>query len=66
MVEQLTRAFRRRSAAKRKAHDSLSTPEGAAIPIWGPEAKDPVAHLAGVFDQLPGRRHASRGKHRNS
>lgn len=65
MVEQLTKAFWRRSTAKRRANDTLSTPEGIAIPVWQSEATDPVAHLAGVFDQLPGRRHASVGKHRN-
>lgn len=65
MVEQLTKAFKRRSTARRRAHDTLSTPDGTAIPIWEPEASDPVAHLAGVFDQLPGRRRATVGKHRN-
>lgn len=65
MVEQLTKAFKRRSAARKRASDTLSTPEGTAIPIWGPAASDPVAHMAQVFDQLPGRRRSTPTKHRN-
>ncbi|MCX6396711.1 MAG: hypothetical protein NTV23_09525 [Propionibacteriales bacterium] len=66
MVAQFTKALRRRSAARRRAHDTLSTPDGNAIPIWQSEATDPVAHLAVVFDQLPGRRRSLKGKHRVS
>lgn len=65
-MEQWTKVLRRRGAAKKRAHDTLSTPDGAAIPVWEPAAADPVAHLADVFDQLPGRRHVSVGKHRSA
>jgi hypothetical protein len=41
-------------------HDTLATPEGVAIPVWQSGAGDPVAHLASVFDQLPGRPKDSR------
>jgi hypothetical protein len=35
--------------------DGLATPDGTAIPIWRAGASDPVAHMASVFDSLPGR-----------
>lgn len=67
MVAPFTKARKRRSTTRAKrASDTLSTPEGTAIPIWQPEAADPVAHLAGVFDDLPGRRRSTHGKHRDA
>lgn len=66
MVGNLTKALRRRSAARKRAADTLSTPDGTAIPIFAPAAADPVAHMAQVFDQLPGRSRSTRGKHRNA
>lgn len=56
----------RKSAARRRAHDTLSSSDGSAIPIWQSDATDPVAHMAMVFDELPGRRRASSGRHRSN
>ncbi|MET3962286.1 hypothetical protein ABIE44_002220 [Marmoricola sp. OAE513] len=58
MAQPISKGRRRRAAEKtrkRDAEDTLSTPDGTAIPIWQSGAGDPVAHLADVFDQLPGR-----------
>ena len=66
MVEQFTKALKRRNTARKRSHDTLSTPDGTAIPIFTGEATDPVAHLAGVFDQLPGRRRSLAPRHREA
>lgn len=70
MVENITKVLKlrstRKSAARRRAHDTLSASNGAAIPIWQADATDPVAHMAMVFDELPGRRHARSGRHRSN
>ena len=58
MAQLTSKGQRKRVAEKnrrREQEDTLSSPDGTAIPVWESGAGDPVAHLARVFDELPGR-----------
>lgn len=58
-----TKKKQNREAAPRAAgssYDTLSTRDGEAIPIWRSGAGDPIAHLADIFDDLPGRKRSVR------
>jgi hypothetical protein len=50
------RAERRRAEPREHVPDSLTTPDGVAIPVWDSEAADPIDYLASVMDLLPGSR----------
>jgi hypothetical protein len=58
--ERKARSTRTLTRQRHDRYDTLATPEGTAIPVWQSGAGDPVAHLASVFDQLPGRPRDSR------